>query len=423
MAAQLFPAAACVQLAIRPGQLEENLRSLERQLEAAAPAPHTLLVLPELWATGFDYPQTLAAARQAPRILAALERIARERQLYLAGSLGEVMEPGGRPHNNLVVVGPEGLVGRFAKQHLFAAWQEDRHYQPGLQATPLETPLGRLGGLVCHDLRFPEQAREQAAAGAEILIVSAQWPGFRLDHWRILVQARAVENQLYVIAANGCGPSGELELAGHSMIVAPDGTILDEGGSGPQLVAAALSRERQQRVRRRFCPPGERPWQRQDQAKVRSLAQVEQDLKALRRQGSRVAFTNGCFDILHAGHVHYLEQARACGDCLVVGLNSDRSIREIKGPSRPVNREEDRARVLAALGCVDYVVLFAEPTPLQLITTLLPDILVKGADWAEDQIVGGPEVKAAGGRIERIAFSYDRSTTGVIEKIQQQLCS
>ncbi|MCI5160448.1 MAG: D-glycero-beta-D-manno-heptose 1-phosphate adenylyltransferase [Candidatus Electrothrix sp. AX5] len=137
----------------------------------------------------------------------------------------------------------------------------------------------------------------------------------------------------------------------------------------------------------------------------------------MRAQGSKIVFTNGCFDILHAGHVSYLEEARRCGDCLVIGLNSDRSVQALKGPSRPVNSELERARVLAALGCVDFVVLFDEDTPLRLITALLPDILVKGADWSEDQIAGAAEVKAAGGKIVRIPFICQTSTTGIIDKI------
>ena len=144
-----------------------------------------------------------------------------------------------------------------------------------------------------------------------------------------------------------------------------------------------------------------------------------EELANIRRHGSRIAFTNGCFDILHAGHVSYLEAARRTADCLVVGLNADVSVRGLKGPGRPVNPEAERARVLAALGCVDYVVLFGEETPLGLITAIRPDVLVKGADWPEEQIVGAAEVRAVGGRVERIAFTYDRSTTGLLTRIRQ----
>ena len=141
--------------------------------------------------------------------------------------------------------------------------------------------------------------------------------------------------------------------------------------------------------------------------------------KARRDAGQRMVFTNGCFDILHAGHVSYLKEARRQGDFLVVGLNSDSSIREIKGPSRPVNSEEMRAAVLSGLGCVDYVTLFSDSTPERLIASILPDVLVKGADWAEDEIVGADIVKANGGWVVRIPFIHDTSTTETINKIRQ----
>jgi rfaE bifunctional protein nucleotidyltransferase chain/domain len=170
--------------------------------------------------------------------------------------------------------------------------------------------------------------------------------------------------------------------------------------------------------RRTFYPAGNRAWLAADNQKIKKMDSLLPELALIRRQGSRVAFTNGCFDILHAGHVSYLEEARRTADCLVVGLNADCSVRALKGPSRPVNNEDDRARVLAALGCVDYVVLFEEETPIRLITALMPDVLVKGADWPEEQIVGAVEVKAAGGRVARISFEHDRSTTALIDKIR-----
>ncbi|MEW6594546.1 MAG: D-glycero-beta-D-manno-heptose 1-phosphate adenylyltransferase [Thermodesulfobacteriota bacterium] len=135
--------------------------------------------------------------------------------------------------------------------------------------------------------------------------------------------------------------------------------------------------------------------------------------------GRQVVFTNGCFDILHQGHVTYLEAARAEGDLLIVGVNSDRSVRALgKGDDRPVNREESRARVLAALGCVDFVVIFGEETPHRLITTLMPDVLVKGGDWPVDKIVGAPEVLAAGGRVLSIPLVENFSTTSLLGRIR-----
>jgi len=171
--------------------------------------------------------------------------------------------------------------------------------------------------------------------------------------------------------------------------------------------------------RRRFYPAGDRTWVTDDRDKIRTLEALQAELAPIRAQGSRIAFTNGCFDILHAGHVSYLEEARRTADCLVVGLNTDASVRGLKGPGRPVNDELDRARVLAALGCVDYVVRCAETPPIRLITALLPDVLVKGADYEEEQIVGAAEVKAAGGQVARIAFEHDRSTSALIDRIRE----
>jgi D-beta-D-heptose 7-phosphate kinase/D-beta-D-heptose 1-phosphate adenosyltransferase len=131
-----------------------------------------------------------------------------------------------------------------------------------------------------------------------------------------------------------------------------------------------------------------------------------------------VVFTNGVFDLLHPGHVRYLRAARAQGDLLIVGMNTDRSVREIKGPARPIMPEAERAEVVAALACVDAVVLFDEPTPAEIVERLQPDILVKGADWAADRIVGRETVERRGGRVVRIPVEQGYSTTGILEKIR-----
>lgn len=128
-------------------------------------------------------------------------------------------------------------------------------------------------------------------------------------------------------------------------------------------------------------------------------------------------FTNGCFDIIHPGHVDYLERARSMGSCLVVGLNSDASVRRLKGALRPVNDQQSRARVLAALACVDFVIIFDEDTPLELIRKVSPDVLVKGGDWSVDRIVGREVVEAAGGTVCSIPLLAGYSTTGTVERI------
>jgi len=151
---------------------------------------------------------------------------------------------------------------------------------------------------------------------------------------------------------------------------------------------------------------------------VMSRAQATAWAADLRAAGTRVVFTNGVFDLLHPGHVRYLAEARSHGDALIVAVNSDRSVRAIKGPARPINAEHDRAEVLAALACVDAVVIFDEDDPHAIITALQPDVLVKGADWAADRIIGRDVVEARGGQVIRIAFAPGFSTTGMIEKIR-----
>lgn len=152
-------------------------------------------------------------------------------------------------------------------------------------------------------------------------------------------------------------------------------------------------------------------------SKLFTQESCRQQVRIWQQEGKRVVFTNGCFDILHAGHVRYLAAARSLGQVLVVGLNSDASVRRLKGPNRPVCPEEDRAEVLAALESVDAVTLFDDDTPESLIGALLPDVLVKGADWPVDRIAGAAAVLSSGGEVLTVPLLEGRSTTGVIETI------
>jgi D-glycero-beta-D-manno-heptose 1-phosphate adenylyltransferase len=155
--------------------------------------------------------------------------------------------------------------------------------------------------------------------------------------------------------------------------------------------------------------------------KIKTLEKAKEEIDRVKASGKKTVFTNGCFDILHPGHTRYLCAARGLGDHLIVAVNSDRSVRAIKGPERPVRAEKTRAEMLAALGCVDTVIIFDEDNPKKVIQYLLPDILVKGGDWAEDEIIGSDVVKAAGGEVKRIPFVNGFSTTDLIEKIRKLL--
>ena len=152
--------------------------------------------------------------------------------------------------------------------------------------------------------------------------------------------------------------------------------------------------------------------------KVLDRNSLKEKVDTLRKEGKVVVFTNGCFDLIHIGYIRLLQKAREQGDCLVVAVNSDRSVRQIKGPPRPIIPEGQRAEVVAALACVDWVTIFDEPDPLILIKLLKPDALVKGSDWPEEKIVGALEVKEAGGKVVRVQLVPGISTTALIQKIR-----
>jgi rfaE bifunctional protein nucleotidyltransferase chain/domain len=159
------------------------------------------------------------------------------------------------------------------------------------------------------------------------------------------------------------------------------------------------------------------PWATDRMGRLVSQEELLQLVGREVRGSRRIVFTNGCFDLLHPGHIRLLEEARTLGDALVVGLNSDASVRRVKGDSRPLIPEKERAEMLAALAAVDFVVIFDEATPRELIAVLLPDVLVKGADWGADEIVGRAEVEDAGGKVVSIPLQPGYSTTAILQKV------
>ena len=151
--------------------------------------------------------------------------------------------------------------------------------------------------------------------------------------------------------------------------------------------------------------------------KIKAKKELRRIIVGLKTKGKRIVFTNGCFDLLHIGHVRYLEKAKALGDVLVVGVNSDSSVRKLKGRRRPILPERERAEILSGLGCVDYVALFDEINPLKLITSLQPNVLVKGGDWTKEQTVGKEVVERSGGEVVILPFVKGASTSNLIETI------
>ncbi len=416
--------AGCVQFAVREGEPEANLAQALAGITRLAGRGARLILLPEMFSTGFDYGRLPALAAGTPLVLERLRAEAARLGVALCGSLPEI--EGGRVFNTCYLIDERGEVtAAYRKVHLFPPTGEPAHFAAG-GSPVLGSAAGlRLGLLTCFDLRFPELARALTLAGAEALCVVAQWPAARAAHWRLLARARALENQLPLAACNACGVTASgLRLGGGSLMCSAEGEVLAEAGEESAEIAAELDPESAQEFRRGLPalavrrPEVYRLGPRA--GKVTGAAELAERLSALQAAGGKVVFTNGCFDLLHVGHVRYLAEARGLGDCLVVGLNTDTSVRRLKGAAgRPVVPEERRAEVLASLEAVDHVVLFDEDTPERLIGELRPDVLVKGADWALTDIVGREIVEARGGRVVRVATTPGVSTSALIEAIQR----
>jgi len=414
--------AACLQFDVKAGEIDRNIETVKKGLENLDPLPGTLVVLPELWAGGFHYESLSVQACRTEEILTHLSELAKKYTILFAGSLPEesFIQEQATYFNTLYFTDGSGTIGQYRKQQLFSPMGENVYFSTGSNPHPVTTDLGVMGGLVCFDLRFPDLARLQANQGAALIVISAQWPTARRLHWKTLVQARAIENQVYVVACNRFGETDGTDFGGHSMIIAPSGEVLAEAGDNQGQISSALDPAALSRARSLFSSAGVRRYRGDDRKKISDLSLLKEQVTNYKKAGSRIVFTNGCFDILHEGHVTYLEAARKTGDCLIVGLNSDSSIQAIKGPGRPVNNEASRARVLASLGCVDHIVLFGEDTPLELIKEILPGVLVKGADWPVDTIVGAKEVLAAGGEVINIDTVEGFSTTGLIDFLKKK---
>ncbi len=224
--------AGFLQFDVQSGEIDKNLSRVREGLADIAQSHEQIspgiIVLPELWATGFAYERLPALAERTPELLEKLQDLAAQYQVFIAGSLPEYSDYS--YYNTLYITGPEGITGTYRKQRLFNPMAEDSFFTPGINPGPVQTSLGSVAGLVCYDLRFPELLRQQTALGSDLLVVPAQWPAARIKHWRILLQARAIENQMFVVAANRCGTTGGTTFAGHSLLVGPDGSILLEAG-------------------------------------------------------------------------------------------------------------------------------------------------------------------------------------------------
>jgi len=230
--------AAAVQFTITLGEIGPNLAQVRQSLQALAAEGVQLAVLPEMWGTGFAYKELNRLAERTGGLVEELAALSAEYGMVIVGSLPEPHED--KVYNTAYVLDNGKLRGKYRKIHLFSLMQEDRSFDSGSSWLLTDTTAGRIGVFICYDLRFPELARRLAVEGAEILVVPGEWPKPRQEHWRTLLRARAIENQLFVVAANCCGVVGKLDFFGMSMIIDPKGELLAEAGYEPGNITATL---------------------------------------------------------------------------------------------------------------------------------------------------------------------------------------
>lgn len=220
--------AAAVQFTIQLGDIDANLSHVKEALKRLAGQGVELAVLPEMWSCGFSYRDLNQLALRTPEVLRELESLSREYGMVVIGSLPEAH--GAKVFNTAYVLDRGSLVGSYRKMHLFSLMGEDRSLDSGDSFLVADTSLGRIGVMICYDIRFPELARRLTLEGAEIIVVPGEWPKPRQDHWHTLLRGRAMENQLFVIAANCWGIVGKLDFFGDSLILGPKGEILARAG-------------------------------------------------------------------------------------------------------------------------------------------------------------------------------------------------
>lgn len=243
--------AAALQFRIEMGAVEANAGRAFALLRQAAGQGTSLAVLPEMWSTGFDYDRLADLTDTTPELLRRLRKFASEKRMVIAGSLPE--RAGRSVCNTLYVINRNGAItGQYRKTHLFQPSGEHLHFRKGTDAEVAPTDVGKIGPMICYDLRFPEISRKYFLEEADLLCVSAQWPSVRKSHWELLITARAVENQLFVVAANAVGTSGPFHFSGGSLIVSPLGERLAFGGKDEGLASAVIDLSQAVEFRRRI---------------------------------------------------------------------------------------------------------------------------------------------------------------------------
>ena len=230
--------AAAIQFNVRQGDVDANLDYVRSALRRTAGKGSQLVVLPEMWSSGFAYKNLNELAQRTPGIVEELLELSRALKLVIIGSMPE--PHGDKVFNTVYLIDNGVLAGTYRKLHLFSLLGEDKAFDSGDSWLLADTSLGKIGVIICYDLRFPELSRRLALEGACVICVPAQWPKPRQEHWRTLLRARAIENQLFVVACNACGPIGKLEFFGMSMMIDPKGEVLAEAGEVECEISASL---------------------------------------------------------------------------------------------------------------------------------------------------------------------------------------
>lgn len=220
--------AAALQFNVKQGDVDANLAYVRAAIRRAAERGAQLVLLPEMWSTGFAYKNLNELALRTAAIVEELSELSRELKLVIVGSMPE--PNGSKVFNTIYLLDNGRLVGTYRKIHLFSLLGEDKAFSSGEKWLLADTSIGKIGVIICYDLRFPELSRRLAVEGAEILCVPAQWPKPRQEHWRTLLRARAMENQLFVVSCNACGLIGKLDFFGMSMVIDPKGEVMEEAG-------------------------------------------------------------------------------------------------------------------------------------------------------------------------------------------------
>lgn len=231
--------AAIIQFDVRRGDVEWNFATVKRRVRALAKQGIQLILLPEMWSTGFANERLKELSETTPKVLRDLSALSKGLHVTIIGTLPE--KRGDRVFNTAHVVDSDGsVVGVYRKVHLFSPTGEDRYFTPGRKAVVSKTSLGPIGLMICYDLRFPELCRSLALSGATMVAVMAEWPAERVAHWDVLLKARAIENQLFILGANRCGADGDLVYAGHSLIVSPYGEVMARAGKRQATLSASI---------------------------------------------------------------------------------------------------------------------------------------------------------------------------------------